>query len=66
MHNEGLITAKAKAAELGISRATLTRKVQAGEITPAFRADGHRGVTLFYPAPAVSTPPVDAAGVSSS
>lgn len=50
MHNEQLITAREKAAELGISRSTLTRRVRAGEITPAYRADGDNGVMLFYPA----------------
>lgn len=49
MHNEELITAKDKAAELGISRATLTRHVQQGKLTPAFRASGENGVMLFHP-----------------
>lgn len=42
-----LLTAKEKAAELGVSRATLTRWVQAGKITPAYKADGPTGVMLF-------------------
>lgn len=47
MTTNGLITAKEKAAELGVSRATLTRWVQAGKITPAYKADGPTGVMLF-------------------
>jgi hypothetical protein len=46
---QNLLTAKQKAEELGISRSTLTRMVQAGKITPAFKADGPNGVTLFAP-----------------
>lgn len=42
-----LLTAKEKAAELGVSRATLTRWVQAGKITPAYKAEGPTGVMLF-------------------
>ena len=49
MTNGQLITAKEKAAELGISRSTLTRRVRAGEITPAYRADGDNGIMLFLP-----------------
>jgi hypothetical protein len=49
MHNDSLITAKAKADELGISRATLSRKVAAGEIVPAFQAEGKNGIMLFEP-----------------
>lgn len=49
MHNAGLITAKDKAAELGISRSTLTRRVKSGNIIPAFRAEGENGITLFFP-----------------
>ena len=45
---QDLLTAKQKAEELGISRSTLTRMVQAGKITPAFKADGANGVTLFH------------------
>lgn len=50
MHN-GLLTAKEKAEELGISRSTLSRKVKAGEIIPAFRDESneHNGVMLFTP-----------------
>lgn len=47
MTTNGLITAKEKAAELGVSRATLTRWVQAGKITPAYKAEGPTGVMLF-------------------
>jgi predicted site-specific integrase-resolvase len=46
---QDMLTAKQKAAELGISRSTLTRMVQSGKITPAFKADGANGVTLFAP-----------------
>jgi excisionase family DNA binding protein len=35
------------AARLGISRSTLTRRVEAGEITPAIRVPGYRGQFLF-------------------
>lgn len=58
MPNEDLITAKDKAAELGISRSTLTRRVQSGDVVPAFRADGDNGVMLFTPQspPSVASP----------
>jgi hypothetical protein len=48
-----LLTAKQKAAELGISRATLSRRVQEGEVVPAFKDDSnpHNGVQLFEPEP---------------
>ena len=41
------ITAAQKAKELGISRATLSRRVKAGLITPAFTADN--GNQYFHP-----------------
>lgn len=65
MPKDELITAKDKAAELGISRPTLTRRVQQGKIKPAFRAEGENGVMLFKPAPKSSpsvAPPVPADG----
>lgn len=43
-----LLTAREKAAELGVSRSTLTRMVQSGEVVPAFRAAGSNGVMLFH------------------
>ena len=46
-----LISAKDKAAELGISRATLSRRVSAGEIKPAYEGDAKNGVQLFTPSP---------------
>lgn len=53
MHNGELLTAKEKAAELGISRSTLSRKVKAGDIVPAFKDESneHNGVQLFAPEP---------------
>jgi len=51
MQTSELLTAKEKAEELGISRATLTRRVQAGKIVPAYRGAGDNGVTLFTPEP---------------
>lgn len=44
---DDMMTAKQKAEQLGVSRATLTRWVQAGKLTPAYKADGTRGVMLF-------------------
>lgn len=51
MHNGELLTAKEKAAELGISRSTLSRRVKAGTIIPAFKdeSNDHNGVMLFEP-----------------
>lgn len=46
---DNLLTAKEKAEELGISRSTLTRMVQAGELVPSYRAEGRNGVMLFAP-----------------
>ena len=67
MHNAGLITAKDKAAELGISRSTLTRRVKSGNITPAFRAEGENGITLFFPeSPSASAFNAGVEGVSLS
>ena len=65
MHNAG--TAKDKAAELGISRSTLTRRVKSGNITPAFRAEGENGITLFFPeSPSASAFNAGVEGVSLS
>jgi predicted site-specific integrase-resolvase len=50
MHNgSDLITAKEKADELGISRATLSRRVRDGLIVPAFKDESNprNGVQLF-------------------
>lgn len=52
MHNaDNLLTAKDKAAELGISRSTLSRKVKSGQIVPAFKDESNprNGVQLFEP-----------------
>jgi len=35
---------------LDINRSTLTRWVERGKITPAFRLPGENGAFLFYPA----------------
>lgn len=54
MHNaDNLLTAKDKAAELGISRSTLSRKVKSGLIVPAFKDESNprNGVQLFEPEP---------------
>jgi hypothetical protein len=53
MHNGELLTAKEKAAELGISRSTLSRKVASGAIIPAYKDESneHNGVQLFDPEP---------------
>ena len=50
MHKQSeLLTAKEKAAELGIHRSTLSRRVKAGLIVPAYKDDDnpHNGVQLF-------------------
>ena len=54
MPNAKLISAKDKAAELGISRATLSRRVRDGEIKPAYQGDGNNGVQLFFPSSIVA------------
>jgi excisionase family DNA binding protein len=41
------ITASEAADRLGVDRSTLTRWVQAGRITPAYKAPGVRGAFLF-------------------
>ncbi len=55
-NDEGLLTAKQKADELGKSRATITRWVKSGKLIPAYRDEGnsHNGVMLFYPEPVAS------------
>lgn len=60
MPNAKLISAKDKAAELGISRATLSRRVKRGEIVPAYQGDGDNGIQLF-----TSTPSIPSSDVSS-
>ena len=69
MPNPELISAKDKAAELGISRATLSRRVKAGDITPAFKGDGDNGIQLFTPSTPtvrpVDDPPVSAGRATS-
>jgi predicted site-specific integrase-resolvase len=47
---EDLLTSVQTAERLGIDRATLTRWVQAGRITPVMKLPGIRGPALFDPA----------------
>ncbi len=65
-----LLSAEQKAAELGVSRSTITRMVQAGELTPAYKGEKKNGILLFHPSPTVtpSAPEADrlAAGEFSS
>lgn len=51
MTNAKLLSAKSKAEEMGISRATLSRRVKSGAIKPAYRGEGVNGVHLFYSGP---------------
>jgi excisionase family DNA binding protein len=45
-HTDLIGTADA-ARRLGVSRSTLTRRVEAGELEPAMRVPGYRGPLLF-------------------
>lgn len=50
MQSTDLIGTAEAAALLKISRSTLTRRVEAGEIEPALVVPGYRGGFLFEPA----------------
>lgn len=47
---QNLVPSAEAAARIGINRATLTRWVASGKITPAYKLDGIRGAYLFRPA----------------
>lgn len=64
MHETKLISAKEKAAELGISRSTLSRWVEANKITPAYIGEGDNGIQLFTPESSPTARPVDDPPVS--
>lgn len=47
---DNLMTTAQLALLLGVDRSTITRRVQAGELTPAYSREGHGGIYLFDPA----------------
>ncbi|MDF2826881.1 MAG: hypothetical protein K0R01_164 [Mycobacterium sp.] len=50
VQTQHLIGTSEAATRLGVSRSTLTRRVEAGEITPTIVVPGYRGAFLFEPA----------------